>query len=208
MGLMSVRYVIAPKDFPINLPQLRPVCDNAVRAYENRQWLPRTYLVDSIIRVDEETEAWNEIVAASFSPRREAVVEDCDWRPPSERPASEGPGTAEIVLDRRDRVEIDVRAARDAFLILSDSYYPGWTASLDGARVEIYRANYLFRGLRMPAGTHRVAFQYVDWPFRIGAVITLLTLVAVIALLHYGDTAGRRERAASASEAAAREGVA
>jgi uncharacterized membrane protein YfhO len=75
---------------------------------------------------------------------------------------------------------IHVKAAQNAFLVLSDTYFPGWKAYVDGKKEKIYRANYNFRAIALGAGTHKIEFIYDPLSFKIGAIITLLTLIGFI----------------------------
>jgi len=67
-------------------------------------------------------------------------------------------------------------------LVLTDQFYPGWTATIDGQPAPIHRADYLFRGVLLPAGSHRVEFLYWPASFRIGATVSALALVAIVLL--------------------------
>jgi hypothetical protein len=62
---------------------------------------------------------------------------------------------------------------------LSDTYYPGWKAFVDGKRTKIYRANYTFRALPLSAGTHRVEFVYDPLSFKLGALFTILGIIGL-----------------------------
>jgi uncharacterized membrane protein YfhO len=67
--------------------------------------------------------------------------------------------------------------------VLSDADYPGWQARVDGRPVSIHRANYLLRAVPVEAGQHRVEVYYDPPLFKVGLVITILTLLASGALL-------------------------
>ncbi|MCB0089970.1 MAG: YfhO family protein, partial [Caldilineaceae bacterium] len=67
-----------------------------------------------------------------------------------------------------ERVELRARSQEAALLVLSDSYYPGWRAWVDGAATPIYAANYLARGIKLPAGDHTVVFAYEPDSWRRG----------------------------------------
>ena len=67
-------------------------------------------------------------------------------------------------------------------MVLSEAYYPGWQARVDGERdVEIFPVYNLLRGVKVPAGHHTVVFQYRPLPFRIGAALSSVTLMALFA---------------------------
>lgn len=69
-------------------------------------------------------------------------------------------GRAEVVDDRAEAVEVALEAERAGLLVLNDAVTPGWTAEVDGRPAEIVPANYLVRGVWVPAGAHRVTFRY------------------------------------------------
>jgi uncharacterized membrane protein YfhO len=69
------------------------------------------------------------------------------------------------------------------YLVLADTYYPGWRAEVDGAETEILVANHAFRAVALELGKHTVVFEYAPISFQIGAWITLgSSLVLVICL--------------------------
>ena len=78
-----------------------------------------------------------------------------------------------------ERVEIDATPSAAGLLVLSDTFYPGWRATVDGSEVEIFRANGLFRAIRIPAGPHHVVFEYAPRSLRRGAWLSGLSLLAL-----------------------------
>jgi uncharacterized membrane protein YfhO len=80
---------------------------------------------------------------------------------------------------------VTIRAVSDSggFLVLADTFYPGWQAALDGKPVEIMRANHAFRAVAFPPGEHTVEFRYAPLSFIVGAAISLTALIIVIGTL-------------------------
>ncbi len=62
-------------------------------------------------------------------------------------------------------------------------YFPGWRAYLDGVEIPIYRTNYLFRGVVVPAGQHSLVYAYRPTSVLIGAAISLLAVAIAAGLL-------------------------
>ncbi|MBN2548592.1 MAG: YfhO family protein [Anaerolineales bacterium] len=85
-------------------------------------------------------------------------------------------GEAALVSEGPNQVVIQVRTERARWLVLSDTWYPGWRAWLDGERVDILPADYLFRGLEIPAGEHQVVLRYQPLSFWLGLAISLIGL--------------------------------
>jgi uncharacterized membrane protein YfhO len=61
-------------------------------------------------------------------------------------------------------------------------FYPGWTATVDGDKTQIYITNFLLRGVAVPAGQHRVELRYTAPGARNGAIISAITLIGIVAL--------------------------
>lgn len=82
-----------------------------------------------------------------------------------------------IESERADRVSVRVEAPFDGWVVLADTWYPGWKAYVDGVKTEIRRANYLFRAVPLAAGEHQLVFVYQPASFYTGALLSMLGLV-------------------------------
>ena len=98
---------------------------------------------------------------------------------------------------------IEAEAPEDGFLLLADTFYPGWTAQVDGMPAPIYRANISVRAVQLPKGRHEIRFEYSAPGFSRGLLITLL---AVASLLIWAGGAAYLGRRASQSFSAIRAG--
>jgi len=95
----------------------------------------------------------------------------------------EGNGKVKLISYAPNKVVLNASTDTDAFLYLSDTWYPGWKAYIDGKETEIYRANLTFRAVRLPKGTHEVVFQYRPMSFYIGALLTLSGVLLSIVMI-------------------------
>ena len=68
----------------------------------------------------------------------------------------------------------------DHLLYVSDTFYPGWKAYVDGKEVAIVRANYMFRAVPLPPGGHTVRFVYDPFSFKLGVAVSLVTLLGLV----------------------------
>ena len=82
-----------------------------------------------------------------------------------------------------NRIVFDAEVAEDGFLLLNESYYPGWEATVDGEPSTIYPADGVFRALYLTAGSHHIEFQFRPRHFYWGAAISLITLVCCLGYL-------------------------
>ena len=86
----------------------------------------------------------------------------------------------EFILEKDNELHLRVRAKENVLLVLSDTYYPGWKAFLNGKETKIYKANYNFRAIPLKAGEYEVKFIYNPISFKIGILVSLLTLIGVV----------------------------
>jgi uncharacterized membrane protein (GlpM family) len=89
--------------------------------------------------------------------------------------------TATVATRRPRQLEIDVESCGRGILVVSDAWYPGWRASVDGAEAPVLRTDLLMRGVPVAAGKHRVVLSFRPASFTAGALISLLALLAVLA---------------------------
>lgn len=88
----------------------------------------------------------------------------------------------EITQYLPERVNVSVTSDRPGYLVLTDSFYPGWNAFVDGIATPIERADYLFRAVQVNAGTHIVTFEYRPVSLIWGGIISAIGLVLTVAL--------------------------
>lgn len=86
----------------------------------------------------------------------------------------------EFVRDEPEHLIITTNAYDECYLVLRDTYFSEWVATVDGSPATIYPADGTFRAVRLQPGTHTVEFQYVPTSFRIGLMITGISLVITL----------------------------
>jgi uncharacterized membrane protein YfhO len=82
-----------------------------------------------------------------------------------------------------NRIAVMVEGAAPGYLVLTDPWYPGWEASIDGVPATLYRANYVFRAVRVPAGRHEVVFTFAPASYYLGRRVSLAALALTAAVL-------------------------
>jgi hypothetical protein len=92
-----------------------------------------------------------------------------------------------------NQVSIQTRMACKGMVVLSDTFFPGWRASVDGASAPIYEVNAAMRGVIVPAGAHTLTFQYRPASVVWGALLTLLGIGGAIALALVGSRVAVKE---------------
>jgi hypothetical protein len=172
--LLNVRYILTRegREAP---PGSEPILTaEGTSLYENKNAMPRAFLVNEVLEVRDQGEALEVMKSKEYDPRKSVVIET--GRGGREKLAG-GAGSAAIIEDRRNRVSIESEARGEAMLVLSDNYYPGWLAFIDGNPVEVFKANCTMRAVRVPAGRHMVSFEFAPATFRLSIYVTAATLI-------------------------------
>ena len=163
-------------------PHWRPVYrdpgPNPVGVYEHPRPLPRAYVSFQAVAATDGAAALDAISTPGFEPRETVVVEGVATELPSTPEAIQ---PARITLFSPNEVVVEVDTAAPGILVLTDTYYPGWRAEVAGEEVEILRANYLFRGIQLPAGNHQVTFRYAPASLSAGAAVSVVSLLLLSA---------------------------
>jgi hypothetical protein len=153
-----------------------------VKIYENLDVLPRAFLVHSAVAADDDEAALALMRDEAFDPAEEVVLSADEGTLPGLEPV-QGSEFTGVTHYAPERVEIEVRAESPAYLVLTDAWYPGWEATVDGELVPIQRADLLFRAVAVDAGTHRVAFTFRPASLRTGAVVSLVGLIGLVVVV-------------------------
>ncbi len=198
LDLLSVRYYVDARTNAVRTgPNGMATVAKAHRirrgppaAYKRESALPRTYIVKDVIAATSDDEALARVKALDFDPRQTAVVIGTDAFPSTPLSPDD---SARITAFRRNDVSIEASCTSDCLLVLTDLYDPDWSVHVDGAPRELLRANYLVRGVRLEAGTHRVDFHYRAPAFWTGAATTLITMTIAIYLAASGRRRPSRE---------------
>jgi hypothetical protein len=155
------------------------------QVFENLAAMPRVWLVPEVMVL--EAEAIRTAGQTSrlpdgreFDPKQMGLIE----KPLSLHKGQRDPNASARVTTLADNtMEVRTESATSAFLVTSDVYYPGWRATVDDRPVELYRANYAFRGVAVPAGNHVVKFSYQPRRFYLGVTISLGCLSVLSGLI-------------------------
>jgi hypothetical protein len=192
--LMDVKYVIS--NVPDSSQMLSLIYDGPQdKVYLNRSHIPRAFFVnryDTTSGVD----LLRKMQSMSFDVRDVAYCLDdphLNIDPPK-------PGAkAEYVHYGLQDLELKVTATGNNLLFLSESYYPkGWKALVDGRETPIYRLDYLFRGIVVPEGTHKVEMKFESPTYRLGENVSLgMNIVLLGGLGMFGFDRWRKRKAPS-----------
>jgi uncharacterized membrane protein YfhO len=92
-------------------------------------------------------------------------------------------GAANITGYQPEQVTVETESATGGLLVLTDAYYPGWRATVDGEPAPLYQTDSLFRGVFVPPGRHEVRFEYESTAYRVGLIFFIFTTIIIAAVL-------------------------
>jgi hypothetical protein len=155
--------------------QPEPIADPDFVLFHNPHAVPRAFVVHDVREAPEPLALMAAMSDPGFDPLAWSYAEGAA---PVGGPKPYG-APARIVIDDDTVVEVEAELAEPGMLVLADSFYPGWVATVEGVPHEILPANHLFRGVLLPAGTHRVRFEYAPWTLPVGAGVSAAALLAI-----------------------------
>lgn len=181
-SLMNVKYIISNQNDSSQM--LLPVYRGDKNIFMNSMALPRTFFVDSY-QVKSGIEILNSIKQMNFHPMQVGYFME-DPKITVEAPAAGA--KAEITHYGIQDLEIQVHATGNNLLFLSEAWYPeGWKAFLDGNEIPIYRMNYMFRSVVVPAGDHSIVMKFEPKGFYFGKQLSLwINILSILGLGYFG----------------------
>lgn len=175
LSLSNTKYVITSKD--IHIPHPLVFSNKAINIFKNSSYLPRAFIVPQAKFIKNKVDVLKEIKKEDFNPKGYVILE--------EKPNKEIKGemkdteaTVQITNYSPNKVIIKVNnLSAPNYLVLTDTYYPGWKVYVNNKREKIYRADYLFRAVQLKQGNSIVRFVYDPMSFNLGFIITVITLI-------------------------------
>lgn len=178
--LLSPRMGLMPPGTPLEL-----VHQGAQAVYRNPAAVPRATLVYAAERMPVERHL-DRLVSPGYDPRGSVLLE------PGAPATALGPpgGSVRITRYGLNSVDMEAQTPGPAWLRFTDLYFPDWRVKIDGRPERLYRADFEFRAVLLPAGRHRVEWSYESRALRLGLILTGVALVCIAVLF----VAGRRRR--------------
>ncbi len=182
--LLGVRYLLTHGYMGNDAAATYPIVfsDDTSIVHENKNPLPRIFTVNHALQANTPEEALAYFKNLDIDPRQTVILESETGEPAPQPSTPAAPGWAEITYQNPQALEIQVNMAGDGYLVLLDSYYPGWQATVDGTAAPIYHANYMGRAVFVPTGEHVVYFAYRPLSFQLGLGLALTALLITAAI--------------------------
>lgn len=197
MDLVNTRYYLALKKDEKNVPspkgrvsevfeegKFREVFeDRSVAILESNKVLPRGFMVYQWEVIQDDNKILDRLLGPDFQlDKRILLNEDIPIKSSSSLTTQ---SDVEYLSYKEQQSKLKVKTEVDSVLFVSDTFYPGWKAYVDGVETKIYRANFAFRAIFVPEGDHEIVFSYEPESFYNGLKISGVSSLIVIILLFF-----------------------
>ncbi len=194
---LNAKYIVAHKDVVLDWDKFELIFDGdpQVNIYRNKNVLPRAYVVHKAWAAPNAEQAFEAIHRPDFDPATTVVIQGAI------EPTTDGPEPSEVRITSyaNNSITLEASASAPGYLVMSEVHYPGWTVEVDGRPAKLERANYAFRAVWLPPGTHQVQFRFEPTSWKLGLACCLLTWLVIVVLglrlLMRGKAAHRASRA-------------
>ena len=149
--------------------------------------LPRAYLVTRVEVEPDSVAILNHFIAGGVDPHHVAFVSE---GPPLGGDPAAGAGRIRWLRGNNHSVRLEVDAPARSLLVLTDTWYPGWTVTVDGVPVPLERVNWHFKGVYLEPGGHHVRFEYRPRGLVPAAVVSVIGLFILVGIVIAGGRRG------------------
>lgn len=189
--LLGVKYILdkndnpstnwEPEDYKFSPERYRLVWQKYKwKAYERLTTLPRVFLASSYEVIANDKWLLKRFYEKDFDYKNTLLLE----AEPKVNLTLANFAQADIKTYSSTKIVIETKSDANQLLFISDVYLPGWKATVDGINTKIFRTNYIFRSIYVPAGEHTIEFMYMPISFY-GGLMTSLTVVVMLCIYAY-----------------------
>lgn len=168
---LNVKYVIAPSKLNLNDQKFQEIYEDkrGYKLYRNTAVLPRALVVQNSTVVASDKEALVRLQNPSFDPTKRVLLDQSAGKS-LRQPV--GTSSAEITAYSSNRIQLTAETDRPGYLVLSEVYYPGWKAYVDGKPVPLLQGDYAFRAVYLKPGKHSVTMSFESLAWQVGLGIS------------------------------------
>jgi len=198
LNLAGAKWLVVPasQKMPDNYFGEKPVTEvmtlGSIAVLQNDNALPRVYLVDRYLVIEDRKEIYPLVAGGSDKLRRIVYLEE---EPEIEIPIDSLDTDSTWIIDYQpDTVVLGLQVASNKLLVLTDNWYDSWQVYLDGRPAKVMRAYGSFRAVAVPAGTTGAMFVYKSERYRLGKLVTVLTIIYLLGVAGLQIVQSRRRR--------------
>lgn len=174
LDALNVKYylTINPKE---KIGWKKVFSDKSVSVLENQNVLPRAYFAQKILVANDKSDLIRQISSSHFDPRMHAVI----TTKPAQVLGYDPKSSISITKYTSQELALSVKTSLPSFVIVSNSYDPGWRASINGQNSKVFKTNASMIGVEVGAGESSIRLYYLPREFIIGGLISLLSVLII-----------------------------
>jgi len=187
LNMLNVKYLISAYPLPDTSCQL--IKSGNPLIFENKHALPRAFFVDEIKILNTKDNIFDFIESGQFDPGRIAIIEEEPEFTIQPNPQNQ----VEVISYDIHKIKLKAVVQSPSLMVLSEIYYPaGWKAYVSGKETKIYKTNYILRSIFLKPGAHDIEFVFDSISFKLGLIISLVTLIFLVVAIVYSLRKNRR----------------
>lgn len=171
--------------------RLKEENEKGVRWYQSEEAKPDAYLVHKIIAVDSADEAVDKISSPNFNSDEFVVLENSElgvktWLQIAQNVGSKpslSKDTVKYIRESNCSIALSTDSEEPSVLVINETFYPGWKATIDGRSAPIIHGNHLFKAVLLEAGRHKVQISYFPDSLKIGLLLSIIGIAGAVILL-------------------------
>jgi hypothetical protein len=182
MDYLNVQFIFSNRNLP--MPIALKEDTSRFFVYENNDFLSRFFSVVNAEVVPDQKAAVKRFVKRNFDRSSIVLLSKNDEQVLSKLNQSQNlkPAKINVISYQPNRIELEASADSPSILVSSEVFYPGWKTLMDGNKSETLVVNGIFRGAFIPPGKHRISLIYSPGSLKLGTLISLIVLIALISL--------------------------
>jgi hypothetical protein len=187
LGMEGVQYIVSTKnvvsdsyDFDLVWKKLDKNIESTYKIYKNKQFVDIIHPVRKVIGELSAQQMINDLVNPDFTPKDTALIYDFNS-------FQEFPDEVKItdIENNNGNITFQTSSSGNSFIVIANSYYPGWKALIDGQENNIINVNINSQGLSVPKGKHDIKLLYSPTSYSVGKIISMMSLLFVIVILFW-----------------------
>jgi len=149
---------------------------SGIKVFQNPHAFPRAWAVHDLVTAPTLAQG-QALIRDHFEDMHSKAFTVVEKAPADHVRPCTSPDTVTVSAYQPEQVSIHAEMACDGMVVLSDTFYPGWKATVDNKPARVYEVDLAMRGVLVPTGSHAIEYRYEPGSVRIGALLSVIGIV-------------------------------